>query len=325
MNTSAVVDVVTPTNRSGEFMREATASVFGQSHAHWSYVIVDNGSPDPAALADAVEAAVGATSDPHHSRSRVTIERIQTRGISAGRNHGVTQGTGDYVAFLDDDDFWDPDYLEEMVAALEAEPDAVAAYAAGRFVDEAGVPFGEWKAEPASRAEMLRGEQPFPHIPAFVVRRRSAERVGWFDESLHRAEDMEFMCRLLIEGEFVAVPRVLVHYRRHVGAETVRSDAIRVTWEASERFLSRHILDARDRGDSDVAGHLIENRRRARRMFAAHEAGKVLRAHRTPRELGEVWKSIRQAMTLDPIGFLASLFGQAGGRIRNRVAAVTGR
>lgn len=320
-----IVDVITPTNRSGEYLHEASASVFAQSLTSWQHTIVDNGSPDPAALAAAVESVVRTLPDPDAARSRVSIDRIETRGISFGRNRGVELGTAPYVAFLDDDDFWEPEYLEQMVAALDANPQATATYSGGFFIDESGSVFGGWDAEPATRVEMLRGERPFPHIPAFVVRRAAAERSGWFDTSFLQAEDMEFMCRLLIEGEFIAVQLPLVHYRRHRSSFTLRADSIRLTWAASERFLSDQIRKARERGEDELAGHLEENRRRARRMFAEHEASKVLNAHRKPRDFGEVWKSVRQSLTLEPVGFTASLFRQAGGRIRGKAASAFGR
>lgn len=212
-----------------------------------------------------------------------------------------------------------------MVEALTAHPEAVAAYSGGWFVDEGGNPFADWKAEPATRAEMLSGDKSFPKIPALVARRDAAERAGWFDESYQRAEDMEFVCRLLLEGDFVAVPRLLVHYRRHKDAGTVRSDAIRLTWEASERFLGEQIEAARERGDDAIAKQLTENRKKARRMFASHEALKVLRSLRQPSEFGEMAMSFRQAMRLDPLNFLGSLVGQAAGLVGRKARAMLRR
>lgn len=73
----ALVDIITPTNRRGEFLQATVESVISQTHTSWRHYIIDNGSPDPRALAAAVDAAVSASPNP------VRVRRSSERTTSA--------------------------------------------------------------------------------------------------------------------------------------------------------------------------------------------------------------------------------------------------
>jgi|GEM_PF-1299628 len=281
-----LVDVVTPTNRSGEFLQHAVSTVLAQTHQRWHHHVIDTGSPDPAAVQAAIDAAIDADGDPERARRRITVTRSAARGISAGRNAGIAQGRGAYLAFLDDDDAWEPDFLERLVGALEADPDATAAYSAGRYLDDDDETIGSWSAQPASRAELLSGAIPLPRIQALVVRRAVGERVGWFDERFPAAEDMDLICRFLIAGGMIADPRPLAFYRMHSSSISRRLSADRIIWIATETFLGEHTRRARRAGDGALAAQITANRKRARHHAAYGASHTIFRALTTGR-LGE--------------------------------------
>lgn len=299
---SPLVDVITATNRSGEYLETTVASVIRQTHTNWRLYIVDNGSPRPQALAAAVEAATRASAT--SVRSRISIEQIDGRGTSVARNHGIGQGRGKYIAVLDDDDVWDPQYLERMVSTLENNPDATAAYCAGRYLTPDGVAFGLWTARPATSRDLLRGDEPFPPINAIVFRRAIGDSKGWFNERYAYAEDNDLVCRFLIAGECIAVPEHLAFYRIHPGGVTQESHAIRLAWMAFEDWLARDIAEAKTQNDKDMARSLTRNRRLARLNAAEMASHSVLVALESRTNLHEARLTTRWAMTRAPCAFV---------------------
>ncbi|WP_022882122.1 glycosyltransferase family 2 protein [Gryllotalpicola ginsengisoli] len=303
---TATVDVVIPTNRAGEFLGAALQSVLGQTHRDWRVTVVDNNSPDPQALAAAVLGALDTAAASSETRSRVTISRESTPGVSAARNHGIARGTAEYVAFLDDDDTWQPGYLSHALAALTDCPSAVGAYTAGWMVNEDGTPIIGWRAEAGLRDRMLSGEAPLPRIMALVVRRAVGDAAGWFDESYTVAEDNEFMMRLLLHGEFAAVPTPLVAYRRHGSNVTGSSGARERMRDSTERYLVERLAAARSSGDTALSGRLAQNLRATRREEARREFRETVNALLRRHSLRGALRSAAWGLSRAPISFLAS-------------------
>jgi len=95
--------IVIPLYNKQNSIRRAIASVLAQKYPHFELIIVDDGSTD-----DSFEMA-SAIQDP-----RICIVRQENRGGSAARNRGVAEAKYDWVAFLDGDDEWLPDFLMQM-------------------------------------------------------------------------------------------------------------------------------------------------------------------------------------------------------------------
>ena len=106
------VSVIIPCFNHGRFLRHAADSVLAQTLADIELIIVDDGSTDdtPAVLAGLDD-------------RRVRTCRTSNRGVSAARNAGLDMVRGEFVAFLDADDLWEPDKLARQVAIMDAEPD----------------------------------------------------------------------------------------------------------------------------------------------------------------------------------------------------------
>ena len=104
--------VVIPSYNQAEFLRESLASVLGQTFQDFEIVVVNNQSTDHT-LAVMEEA-----NDP-----RIKVVNFSNDGvIGAGRNRGIENSTGEFVAFLDSDDGWHPSKLERVTKMLEVEP-----------------------------------------------------------------------------------------------------------------------------------------------------------------------------------------------------------
>src|SRR5690606_15916458 len=112
------VSVVVPTYRHAGLVLETLDSVFAQSHEDVELIVVNDGSPD-----DTHEVL-----QPLVQAGRIRYVQQENSGQGAARNRGLAMATGEFVAFLDDDDLWYPHTLTTLVAALNERADAVMAF-----------------------------------------------------------------------------------------------------------------------------------------------------------------------------------------------------
>ncbi len=107
-----LVSVVITTFNTGRYLPETLESVFAQSHANYEIIVVDDGSTD-----DTPERA-------RAYASRITLIEREHEGLGPARNAGLALATGDYVAFLDSDDVWEPDALRIQLEVARQHPES---------------------------------------------------------------------------------------------------------------------------------------------------------------------------------------------------------
>ncbi len=111
----ALISVVIPTYNRANDLKRALTSVLDQTYSHWECLVVDNHSMDH------TDEIVAAFND-----SRIKLYKIHNDGIIAkSRNKGIREASGEYIAFLDSDDWWTPEKLEASLVALEQGADVV--------------------------------------------------------------------------------------------------------------------------------------------------------------------------------------------------------
>jgi glycosyltransferase involved in cell wall biosynthesis len=211
------VSVVIPTRDRPDMLGMALRCALGQQDVEVEVIVVDDASSPPAAAA--LETPTGA--------NLRWLRHDTPRGRSSARNAGIEVATGDWIAFLDDDDVWAPDKLRAQLAAADADG-ADWVYAGDVVTDErlhllAGRP-------PRSPAEVVAKIGSFNPVPSgasnVCVRRRSLADVGGFDPDLHATEDWDLWLRLARRSTPVVVPRPLVGYRMRLGRRRVDVDAM---------------------------------------------------------------------------------------------------
>ena len=123
-----LVSVVMPVYNARRWLHQAIDSVRAQTHEHWELLAVDDGSSDdsPDILADFAQ-----------RDSRIRVITQPNAGVAAARNRAMADARGDYVAFLDADDWWQPDKLERQLACLRGSRASVC-YAPYQRVSEQG-------------------------------------------------------------------------------------------------------------------------------------------------------------------------------------------
>ncbi len=230
------VAVVIPAYNGADYLAETILSVRRQSLQNWSLLVVDDGSTDR--TADVVRAATG-------EDARIRLVRQENRGVAEARNRGRAESDPDvhYVAFLDQDDLWEPDTLELLVASLESQPAFVAAHGLVRAIDAGGRPIPgddladkmgtrrsiegrravSWPVDRPTTFGVLAVECCIPSPGAVLIRRTALERAGGFEPATTPCDDWDLWIRLARLGDFGFVNKVLLNWRRHAGVESGRS------------------------------------------------------------------------------------------------------
>ena len=109
--------VIIPLYNKAPYVRKALESVCAQTYQDYELIVINDGSTDNSAIV--ADEYLKATDSIDYK-----IINQTNAGVSAARNTGVAASTGDYVAFLDADDWWEPTYLERMAQLIEDYPDA---------------------------------------------------------------------------------------------------------------------------------------------------------------------------------------------------------
>lgn len=215
---TAIISIIMPCYNATAHLPVSVGSVLAQTFGDWELVAVNDGSTDGtlAWLQAQAQADI-----------RVRLLTQPNQGVSAARNTGLAATRGRCVAFLDADDTWDPDFLEKMLAALQARPDAALAYCGWQNVGlpgGRGEPFIPPDYENATKAETLFANCRWP-IHAALVKREAVLTAGGFDPSLKNAEDYALWLRIATAAPIVRVPEVLAFYHFHGNAQASSNKA----------------------------------------------------------------------------------------------------
>lgn len=235
------VSVIIPTYNRAPLLQCALDSVLCQSYRDWEVLVCDDGSADETA------ASLGSAVFP------VRYLRLDHTGsLGRTRNSGIQNSRGEFIAFLDDDDFWHPFKLERQVAALQADPAAGVAYTDAQLL----LPDGSLSPPVLSSKEKRPGrlfsrllQNCFFHPSTVMVRRDLLIAAGAFDESLYTGEDLDLWLRLASMTREVCVPEPLVTIRRHAFSHSTGSglQAFENAIEVIERQRREGRLSFRER------------------------------------------------------------------------------
>jgi glycosyltransferase involved in cell wall biosynthesis len=194
-----MISVVMPVYNHAPFIRRAVESVWAQDRSDIEVLIVDDGSTDD------TETVVNALS----GGGAVRFFRQENAGAAAARNTAIAAAKGEWIAFLDADDFWLPGKLTAQFAELENRPNATFSYTdvtlRSADGDESDLECGNVGLPLLTQ---LVGGSLFA-TPTVLVRRDCLQRVGLFDERLRTGEDWDLWMRLAAHFEHVRVARPL--------------------------------------------------------------------------------------------------------------------
>lgn len=211
MNPSPSISIVMPAYNVALYIGETLDSIFQQTFTDYEIIVVNDGSPDTIELEKAIQPYL----------SRIRYIKQSNLGAGAARNEGLRAARGEFIAFLDADDLWLPNYLEQQISFIRTNRlDLVCADA---------MHFGDSPLAGKTYMEVYMGGAPTSGDITFlglvsaeqslitsgvVVRRRPIIDIGCFDVALRNSQDFDLWLRLLRHGARLGYHRrLLLRYR----------------------------------------------------------------------------------------------------------------
>jgi len=202
------ISVVMPCYNAAPYVDEAVRCVMGQTWPDVELIVVDDGSSDHSA--DLVQRLAEA------HPGRIKLMHTSRLGPYPARNLGLRHCRGQFIAFLDADDWWLPDTLEKLHAAL-VESASDVAYCGWQNVGEGiqSEPYVPPEYEADDPVATFVRTCPWP-IHAALLTRKLVDRLGGFSERRFSSMDYDFWLRALaLTRRIKRVPEVLAFYRWH--------------------------------------------------------------------------------------------------------------
>jgi glycosyltransferase involved in cell wall biosynthesis len=191
------VSVVIPAFRCAQYIEQAVESVLQQSFDDYELIVVNDGSPDTRALEAELERYSG----------RLRYLKQARGGPGSARNAGILKARGNYIAFLDGDDYWAPDHLAKQMDLIQKTHGLDLAYCDCVLLQGDKPVSRAFKMEPQSAVvdfNSLVDERCAISTSSAVVSREALLREGMFDESFLRCEDFDMWLRLAFAGARMA-------------------------------------------------------------------------------------------------------------------------
>ena len=226
--------VIIPTYNRATMVCEAIDSVFAQTYPDFEIVVVDDGSTD--GTEQVLRKRYG---------DRIRYFYQENQGRAVARNRGIRMSTGEYLVFLDSDDWLLPRALEVQAGFLDRNPEVDVVYGDGYYCDAEGRRLQRIAEErPAIPEDGLLAVMVLHNVVvathSAMVRRRTLDLVGdpWFDEHLRGTEDADLWLRLAAAGaRFASHAEPVCMYRLHGGNATSRSHPRWARrWRSVQRF-----------------------------------------------------------------------------------------
>lgn len=239
--------VIIPLYNKALYVLKALESVFNQTFNDYELVVVDDGSRD-----DSFRVAQEKLM---HAPVRYRLVHQENAGVSTARNRGVSLSHGEYICFLDADDWWEPSYLEAMDSLIKDFPDAGLYGTSYRVVDN--------KAH-KTRDASIGVEQGFQrgyidyfkvystgfYMPiwtgAACVPRRVFDAVHGFNPVLKMSEDFDLWVRIAMENKVALLNAPLSNYNQDVNAATRAIGALPPP-ETQFAFCADYLRQAKER------------------------------------------------------------------------------
>jgi len=202
------VSIIMPAFNAKDTIGEAIASALNGTHPNLEILVIDDGSTD---------ATENTVTDITAKDQRIKYYKKPTNlGAYKSRNLMIEAATGQFIAFLDSDDTWEPNKLEECLKMLKQHPEIKSVGHALRYLDKRGNKVGYIPTYPTNQEELQEvqenGELPWVFPTALVLKREALLGIGGFVDWKVGA-DTEFIARLAQKHGMLATKMALGNYR----------------------------------------------------------------------------------------------------------------
>jgi len=209
-----LVSVIIPAYNASAHIRDALESVFAQTYRDFEVIIINDGSPDTKEFEHTIETY----------RDRIVYMKQENRGPAAARNAGILRAQGVYVAFLDSDDAWHPEYLKKQLNMIEENPSLDLVYSDCFYSSDSGSDGTRYMQKCPSNGpvtfDSLAIEDCAIPTSQTVARKSAIIKAGLFDERFWCSEDYDLWLRMAHSGARMS-------YQKHpLGRHKVRAGSL---------------------------------------------------------------------------------------------------
>ena len=208
-----------------KFLAPTIESVMKQTFSDFELLVIDDGSTD-----GSLEVVRRFQHDP---RLRLICQKNQ--GTAGAMKTGFEAACGDYIAFLDQDDLWEEDYLDSHIELLSARPEIALSFSWFAIINEAGRDTGLESSRFRDTIDFqgLLIDFVIGGTSNIVARRAAIEQAGGSDPAFRRLYNVDLCLRIALLGSrnIAAIPRNLMRYRRHSGQMSLDIDGLAAEWD----------------------------------------------------------------------------------------------
>lgn len=198
-----LVSVIIPTYKSANIISRAVESVLNQTYKHIEILVIDDNSPD---WPERAETEIVMQNYTGYSNIRY-IKHSENKNGAAARNTGIQHSKGEYIAFLDDDDWFMPVKIEKQIDFLNEHPEFNGVYC---FAERGGkpIPTIPYKGDVTKQLLLMQSRL---FTPTLLLRAYSIKAINGFDVTFKRHQDYEMLLRYFKSGSMIGcVEDVLV-------------------------------------------------------------------------------------------------------------------
>lgn len=202
-----MVSVIIPTYKRAKYIERAIDSVLNQTYKEYEIIVVDDNNPNTTDRKQ-LEKIMNKYKE---NKKIIYIQHEKNRNGAAARNTGIRIARGEYITFLDDDDYFLPDRIRKLVDILERNKEYNVAYSSVVIVENKKiVRIKRAQKQENLKIELLKQKSFFGTGSNMFFKAEELKKINGFDESFKRNQDLEVMIRFLRKNKIIALDEPLV-------------------------------------------------------------------------------------------------------------------
>lgn len=223
-----MISIVIPLYNKAHTITETLKSIFDQTFQEFEIIIVDDGSTD-----NGVNIIEELTND-----SRIKIIQQSNQGVSSARNRGVKESKYEYIAFLDGDDQWLPEYLTKMHQAIKSFPECGMFCCAGYVRDKGGehLRLAQKYKNKIQKIDFFENPGVFLHTSATIVSKSAFNNTNGFPIGMKRNQDFALFFTLALQVPVAYCGFPLSVYIGGVEGQATSTPSIQVISHIIDRY-----------------------------------------------------------------------------------------
>lgn len=200
---AGMVSVIIPNYNHARYLSDAIDSILAQTYSNYEILVIDDGSTDNSRE---VAAQYG---------DKINYIYKDNAGLSAARNTGIRRSKGEFIALLDADDMYQPEFMQTLVQVLKTRKAVDGVYCGYQFYTDEGEPMSQIENRVFPDDQMYKTFWGANYwVPECVIMRRKCyETAGPYDESLRALEDWDVWLRILAQHRVTGLTDVLIRHR----------------------------------------------------------------------------------------------------------------